>query len=43
MNIKKELTKGSSSLLVLSVLEKEDMYGYQIVKEIEMRSHSPRL
>ena len=38
MNIKKELTKGSSSLLVLSVLEKEDMYGYQIVKEIEKRS-----
>ncbi len=38
MNIKKELTKGSSSLLVLSVLENKDMYGYQIVKEIEMRS-----
>ncbi len=40
MNIKKELTKGSSSLLVLSVLEKEDMYGYQIVREIEKRSES---
>ena len=38
MNIKKELTKGSSALLVLSVLEKEDMYGYKIIKEIEMRS-----
>ena len=38
MNIKKELTKGSSSLLVLSVLEKEDLYGYRIIKEIEMRS-----
>lgn len=38
MDIKKELTKGSSSLLVLSVLEKSDMYGYQIIKEIEMRS-----
>lgn len=38
MNVKKELTKGSSALLVLSVLEKEDMYGYRIIKEIEMRS-----
>lgn len=38
MNVKKELTKGSSALLVLSVLEKEDMYGYKIIKEIEMRS-----
>lgn len=40
MDIKKELTKGSSSLLVLSVLEKEDMYGYQIIKEIEYLSRS---
>ena len=38
MNIRKELTKGSSAMLVLSVLEKEDMYGYRIIKEIEMRS-----
>ena len=38
MSIKKELTKGSSSLLVLSVLESKDMYGYQIIKEIEMKS-----
>lgn len=38
MDIKKELSKGSSSLLVLSVLESKDMYGYQIIKEIELRS-----
>lgn len=38
MNIKRELSKGSSSLLVLSVLESKDMYGYQIIKEIELRS-----
>ena len=37
MNIKKELTKGSSSLLVLSVIGEKDMYGYQIIKEIEKR------
>ena len=40
MAIKKELTKGSSSLLVLSVLESKDMYGYQIIKEIEMKSEN---
>ena len=37
-NLKKELTKGSSALLVLSVLQKKDMYGYQIIKEIELSS-----
>ena len=31
MNIQKELSKGSSSLLVLSVLGTGDMYGYQII------------
>ena len=38
LNIQKELSKGSSSLLVLSVLGTGDMYGYQIIKEIEQRS-----
>ena len=34
MNVKQELTKGSSSMLVLSVLENEDLYGYMIIKKI---------
>ena len=38
MKINKELTKGSSALLVLSVLAKEEMYGYQIVKAVEQKS-----
>ena len=38
MDIKKELSKGSSALLVLSVLADADRYGYQIIKEIELRS-----
>ena len=38
MRISKELVKGSTSLLVLSVMEKEAMYGYQIIREIELRS-----
>ena len=38
MNIKKELTKGSSALLVLSVLGEEDLYGYMIIKRIAEKS-----
>ena len=38
MNIKKELTKGSSAMLVLSVLEKEELYGYMIIKRIAEKS-----
>ena len=38
MNIKKELTKGSSAMLVLSVLESEDLYGYLIIKKISEKS-----
>lgn len=40
MNIKKELTKGSSAMLVLSVLEKEDLYGYMIIKRIAEKSEN---
>ena len=40
MNIKKELTKGSSAMLVLSVLENEELYGYMIIKRISERSDS---
>ncbi len=38
MKISKELAKGSTALLVLSVISKRDMYGYQIIKCIEMAS-----
>lgn len=38
MDIKKELTKGSSAMLVLSVLEKEELYGYMIIKRIAEKS-----
>jgi PadR family transcriptional regulator PadR len=33
-----DLIKGSSSSLLLSLLEEQAMYGYQIVKELEARS-----
>jgi DNA-binding PadR family transcriptional regulator len=35
---KRDLLKGSSYSLVLSLLEQQPMYGYQIVKELESRS-----
>ena len=34
----RELLKGSTSLLVLQLLDKEDMYGYQLVKEMKKQS-----
>ena len=38
MKISKELIKGSTSILVLSVLKDNDLYGYKIIKEIQLRS-----
>ncbi|MEH7125772.1 MULTISPECIES: PadR family transcriptional regulator [unclassified Bacillus (in: firmicutes)] len=36
----RELVKGSSSLLLLQMLGERDMYGYEIVKELEKRSEN---
>ena len=38
MRYSKELLKGSTSTLVLSVLENNDLYGYRIIRELEIRS-----
>lgn len=38
MKINKELMKGSTSILILSLLEIEDMYGYQISQAIKEKS-----
>ena len=35
---RRELLKGSTETLLLSLLASEPMYGYQVVKEIEERS-----
>ncbi|SDZ41590.1 PadR family transcriptional regulator, regulatory protein PadR [Evansella caseinilytica] len=34
----RELVKGSTSLILLQLLAEKDMYGYEIVKEMEARS-----
>jgi PadR family transcriptional regulator PadR len=38
MNINKELMKGSTSILILSLLAEEDRYGYQITQTLKERS-----
>ncbi|MFZ7120363.1 MAG: PadR family transcriptional regulator [Eubacteriaceae bacterium] len=36
----KELLKGSSIILILKMLEKEPMYGYQMIKTITEKSNN---
>ena len=40
MKFDKGLMAGSSTLLVLSLLEGEDMYGYQMIEELSRRSNN---
>lgn len=39
MKISKELLIGSTSMLVLSLLEQKVMYGYEIIKEMDKKSN----
>lgn len=39
MKINKDLMKGSTSILILSLLDREDMYGYQIAHELKTLSN----
>ncbi|NLD87997.1 MAG: PadR family transcriptional regulator [Clostridiales bacterium] len=36
--LSKELVRGTTSLIVLSVLRREDLYGYQIIRTLETLS-----
>lgn len=38
MKINKELIKGSTTVLILSLLNRKNMYGYEMIKEIELKS-----
>ena len=40
MKIDKELLKGSTTLLILNLLEKENMYGYQMIKRLSEKSEN---
>lgn len=39
MKIDKSLMTGSTTMLILRLLEKEDMYGYQMIEELEKQSN----
>ncbi|WP_211747790.1 PadR family transcriptional regulator [Paenibacillus sp. Marseille-Q4541] len=38
MSVNKELLKGSTVILLLTVLNEREMYGYELIKEIEKKS-----
>ncbi len=40
MKIDKSLTSGSTTMLILRLLDGEDMYGYQMIEELEKRSEN---
>lgn len=40
MKYSKELLKGTTPVLVMSVLKDEDLYGYKIIKKLEIRSEN---
>lgn len=40
MKINRELLKGSTNLLVLSLLENENMYGYQMIRKLSEKSQN---
>ena len=35
MKIDKELLKGSTTMLILNLLKRQDMYGYQMIKKLK--------
>lgn len=40
MKVSRELLKGSTNMIVLSLLENENMYGYQMIKELSKKSQN---
>lgn len=39
MKINKELLKGSTTILILGLLKDKNMYGYEMIKELEKKSN----
>lgn len=40
MKINKELQKGSNITIILKLLENKSMYGYELIKVIELKSNT---
>ena len=43
MRISRELLKGSTTMLVLSLLENENMYGYEMIKKLTEKSAGEKI
>lgn len=41
MRYSKELLKGNTPVLVMSVLKYKDLYGYEIIRKLEFRGENP--
>ena len=39
MKVNKELLKGSTVILILSLLQQKSMYGYEMIKDLEKKSN----
>lgn len=39
VKVNKELLKGSTVILILSLLEQKSMYGYEMIKELQKKSN----
>ena len=40
MKVNKELLKGSTTMLILEMLKDENMYGYQMIKQLSKKSEN---
>lgn len=40
MKINKELLKGSTTMIILNLLSKQNMYGYEMIKKLSMQSEN---
>lgn len=40
LKISKELLKGSTTMLILNLLQEENMYGYQMIKKLSEKSQN---
>ncbi len=38
MKISKELLKGTTAIMILRIISKQDSYGYQIIRELSVKS-----
>lgn len=40
MTVDRSLLTGSTTMLILTLLEQKDMYGYEMIEQLRLRSHN---